>query len=240
MRLFPAIVLIILLSGCRTFDFFEKKPQHPKEAFTDTKETHLSPVASKSILSERLIDVNFSVITPDIAQAGENFAIKIIAKDERDILISDYDTVGSGVEITTTGTGTIRPELVEASQFINGIATIDVIYDKTEDFTIKAKGQAAITEEIKEAVKVKDATLLSKEATEDNLAEFYEMGKRYYKIDDYSNAVKYFEVVINVDASYEDADKFLVRSRKEMVGKTIDADILEKRELQETVRKKAQ
>ena len=93
---------------------------------------------------------HFTIVTPDTAKAGEPFTVKIIAKDEFGIVITDYDEVGGDVEITTTGSGTISPALVAASEFKDGIATVDFVYDKAESFTIIAE-EARLTAQRKEA-----------------------------------------------------------------------------------------
>lgn len=91
-----------------------------------------------SLLSEKVAH-HFSVVTPDTASAGQPFMVEIIAKDEFDTVITDYDERGGDVALITTGSGKISPTLVKASEFKKGKAKVLVRYDKAEDFIIVAR-----------------------------------------------------------------------------------------------------
>ncbi|NQS99491.1 MAG: polysaccharide biosynthesis/export family protein [Candidatus Omnitrophica bacterium] len=103
----------------------------------------LLPVPEASS-AERSPDYNFTVITPETAKAGDSFAVKIVARDEFNAIVADYDQVGPDVELTTTGFGTIKPALLPASSFKDGIATLDCVYDQVENFVIVAKAKVTL------------------------------------------------------------------------------------------------
>lgn len=98
----------------------------------------------------------FLVITPEMASAGQSFKLRIEAYDKFNNLIRDYNLVGGDVYIGTTGSGTLSPSIVPPSEFIDGVAIIDAVYDKAESFSITArmalKREAVKIEEKKEAV----------------------------------------------------------------------------------------
>lgn len=82
---------------------------------------------------------HFLVITPETASAGQGFKIRIEAYDRFDNPIRDYNLVGGHVYIGTTGSGTLTPSLLPPSEFIDGVAVVDAIYDKAESFSITAR-----------------------------------------------------------------------------------------------------
>lgn len=81
---------------------------------------------------------NFNVITPDVAVAGQKFRIKVEASDRFNNMVKNYNIVGSDVYLTVTGTGSLSPKSVSASEFVDGIASLDVMYDKAESFAVSA------------------------------------------------------------------------------------------------------
>lgn len=93
---------------------------------------------SASIIVHPSAPDNFTVITPDSAVAGQKFKIKIEAYDKFGNLIKNYNLIGSDVYLNVTGRGKLLPRMVSASEFIDGIASVDVIYDKAESFLISA------------------------------------------------------------------------------------------------------
>lgn len=95
---------------------------------------------------------NFVVVTPDTAIAGQRFRIKIEAYDRFNNIVKNYNLVGNDVYLNVTGTGILSPKVVSASEFIDGIASLDVVYDKAESFTISAS-MATKREEKKIAIK---------------------------------------------------------------------------------------
>lgn len=93
---------------------------------------------STSIIVHPSAPDNFAVITPDSAIAGQKFKIKLEAYDKFGNLIRNYNLVGSDVYLNVTGKGKLSPRTVLASEFVDGIAVVDVIYDKAETFLISA------------------------------------------------------------------------------------------------------
>lgn len=86
---------------------------------------------------------NFEVISPDTVIAGQKFKIKIVAYNQNNKVMSNYNIYGKNVLLKSTGTGTITPNKIPPSEFINGIAIVEVMYDKAEQFEI-----IATTEEV--------------------------------------------------------------------------------------------
>lgn len=80
----------------------------------------------------------FEVISPETIIAGQRFKIKIVAYNHLDKVMSNYNLYGSTVILKSSGSGTITPDRVPPSEFINGVATVEVMYDKAEKFNIFA------------------------------------------------------------------------------------------------------
>lgn len=78
----------------------------------------------------------FVVTTGGVAIAGQPFAIKIKAVDAFDNVISNYNTTGKNVVLASSGAGDLTPNVVRAASFIDGLAIIDVSYDKAESFSV--------------------------------------------------------------------------------------------------------
>ena len=82
---------------------------------------------------------HFVVITPETAMSGQRFKIKVEAYDKFNNMVSNFNLTGSDVALTTSGTGSITPARISFSDFINGVAVLDVLYDKAESFLISAR-----------------------------------------------------------------------------------------------------
>ncbi|TAN43106.1 MAG: hypothetical protein EPN25_01270 [Nitrospirae bacterium] len=82
---------------------------------------------------------HFVVVTPDMAVSGQRFKIKIEAYDRFNNIVRNFNISGNEVLLSTTGTSFINPSIIVPTDFINGIAMIDVTYDKAESFTLSAK-----------------------------------------------------------------------------------------------------
>ena len=80
----------------------------------------------------------FEIISPDTVIAGQKFKIKIIAYNQFDKVMSHYNLYGKTVLLKTTGRGTLTPNKVPPSEFINGVANVEVMYNKAEQFDIIA------------------------------------------------------------------------------------------------------
>lgn len=136
------------------------------------KAEEISIVASESGMSQQgkstAVRINpsapesFVVVTPDSAVAGQKFRIKIEVYDKFKNIVRNYNLIGNDVYLNVTGTGVLSPRTVHASDFVNGIASVDVVYDKAESFAISAsmaprKEEKKIT--VREQKKVVDSTL---------------------------------------------------------------------------------
>jgi len=82
---------------------------------------------------------HFVVATPDDAISGQPFKIKIEPYDSYENLVRDYNLTGSSVVLRTTGTGVLSPSIISPAEFIDGIALVEVVYDKAESFAISAE-----------------------------------------------------------------------------------------------------
>lgn len=82
---------------------------------------------------------HFVVVTPDDAISGQPFKIKIEPYDSYENLVRDYNLTGSSVVLRTTGTGVLSPSSISPAEFIDGIALVEVVYDKAESFAISAE-----------------------------------------------------------------------------------------------------
>jgi hypothetical protein len=84
------------------------------------------------------IPERYEITTPDSAVAGQKFKIKITAYNQLGRVIRNYNIVGPDVQLSTTGTGTLMPNRIPASEFVNGTAVVEVQYNKAESFAIIA------------------------------------------------------------------------------------------------------
>lgn len=82
---------------------------------------------------------HFVVVTPDAAVAGQKFKIKIETYDRFNNIVKNFNLAGNDVLLNTTGSGSISPARISPAEFTNGIAMIDVLYDKAESFLISAR-----------------------------------------------------------------------------------------------------
>lgn len=78
------------------------------------------------------------ISTPDEGVAGQSFRIRIEAKDRFSNTIKDYNLTGADVSLRPSGRGALTPSVVSASQFVEGVATVDIAYDRAEPLTINA------------------------------------------------------------------------------------------------------
>lgn len=80
---------------------------------------------------------NLRIRTPDAAVAGEPFEITISLEDAFGNRAASLPA-GSIVRLNSTGTGTLRPDVVQGSSFKEGVAVLAVSYEKAESFEITA------------------------------------------------------------------------------------------------------
>ncbi len=80
----------------------------------------------------------FHVVTPDTIITGQKFKAKIIAYNHLDKVMSNYNKYGKNVLLMSTGSGTLTPNRLHAKAFVNGVAVVELIYDKAEKFDIIA------------------------------------------------------------------------------------------------------
>lgn len=80
----------------------------------------------------------FEVTSPQTVIAGQRFKIRITAYNNLDKVMTNYNIYGKPVILKSTGSGNLSPNLIPPSAFIQGVAVVDVIYDKAEKFDIIA------------------------------------------------------------------------------------------------------
>lgn len=78
------------------------------------------------------------VITPGTVVAGQKFKARITAYNQLSHIIRNYNLIGHDVLLSTTGTGTLMPDRIPSSEFLNGVAIVDLQYNKSEAFEISA------------------------------------------------------------------------------------------------------
>jgi hypothetical protein len=81
---------------------------------------------------------HFVVSTPDTAVSGQKFNIKVEAYDRFKNIVKNYNIIGPDVMLETSGSGNLSPSLLSPSSFSQGVAMVDVSYDKAESFQIAA------------------------------------------------------------------------------------------------------
>ena len=87
----------------------------------------------------------YEVTTPESAIAGQKFKLKVTVYNQLNHVIKNYNLVGPDVLLATTGSGTLVPNKIPASEFINGNAVVEVQYNKSEAFTITASSAKTST-----------------------------------------------------------------------------------------------
>lgn len=121
---------------------------------------------SDTIMFIRPVTEKLEIITPDSVIAGQKFKVKIIAYNQLNHIIKNYNIVGTDVLLSTTGTGVLMPSRIPPSEFLDGIAIVDLQYNKSESFEISAyteksgaapAGTAGIETFVEKAVKKQKA-----------------------------------------------------------------------------------
>ena len=78
-------------------------------------------------------------MTPDQAVSGQRFRIRVEAYDRYNNIVRNYNLSGNEVLLSTSGTSYITPSVILPTEFIDGVAVVEVMYDRAESFTISAK-----------------------------------------------------------------------------------------------------
>lgn len=107
------------------------------------------------------IPQRYEITTPESAVAGQKFKAKISVYNQLGHLIKNYNTVGPDVELSTTGTGTLIPHRIPASEFVNGAAVVEFQYNKSEAFSITA---SPVKGDLKPSVKPEEKKPSAKKA----------------------------------------------------------------------------
>lgn len=80
----------------------------------------------------------FEIFAPDTIIAGQRFKVKIVAYNQLDKIMSSYNLYGKNVILKTTGSGNLTPNIIPPSAFNQGVAIVDLTYDRAEKFDIIA------------------------------------------------------------------------------------------------------
>lgn len=91
------------------------------------------------------IPEKFEIAAPEAVVAGEKFQVKITAFNQLAHVIKNYNLIGTDVVLLATGTGTLTPNRLKPSVFINGTAVVYLQYNKSEAFDITARAVNQIT-----------------------------------------------------------------------------------------------
>lgn len=81
---------------------------------------------------------HFIVRTPKEIDPGKPFKVVIIAYDNHNRIVYDYNKIGYDASISTTGSGIISPNIVPATSFKRGGATVYFTYEGGSEFEIVA------------------------------------------------------------------------------------------------------
>ncbi|MEN2985528.1 MAG: hypothetical protein ABDH16_02550 [Thermodesulfovibrionaceae bacterium] len=100
----------------------------------------------------------FEVIAPETVIAGQKFKVKVVAYNQMNKVMSNYNLYGLPVILKTTGSGTLTPNRIPTTEFINGVAVVEVMYDKAENFEIIASVEEIPLKEVKPEEKRKEET----------------------------------------------------------------------------------
>lgn len=111
-------------------------PENISIMATDGSGRHIG--RSEMIKIVPVVTGRFEVKTPDSAIAGQKFKMLITAYNQAGKVMKNYHLVGPDVRLTITGTGTLVPNQIPATEFINGVAVVDGFYNKSETFKITA------------------------------------------------------------------------------------------------------
>jgi tetratricopeptide (TPR) repeat protein len=172
---------------------------------------------------------HFVVSTPSSAVAGEPFKIKIEARDAYNNLVTDYNRRGRGVRITTNGAGLIKPGVVPASSFREGVAEVFFTYDKAESFTIIAAERTEVSlpkEEVsKKILEIRIPThreilVKAEEAIEKRMETeaqtYFKRAVRYIDRNEYVEAKNSLEKVLKLDPDNFEVKELLEKLKSVM------------------------
>jgi protein involved in polysaccharide export with SLBB domain len=86
---------------------------------------------------------HFVITAPPEAVAGEPFGVRIEARDAYDNRVVDYDKRGRSLRVSIDGRGKIKPSILRATHFKEGVAGVDFTYLIAEPVSI------TLSEEVK-------------------------------------------------------------------------------------------
>lgn len=101
--------------------------------------------ATETIRVSSPVPERYEVTTPDSAVAGQKFKLKVTVYNQLNHVIKNYNLVGPDVLLTSSGSGTLVPNKIPASEFVDGNAVVEVQYNKSEAFSIVASAAKTST-----------------------------------------------------------------------------------------------
>ncbi|NTU43209.1 MAG: hypothetical protein HGA78_09225 [Nitrospirales bacterium] len=84
------------------------------------------------------VPTRIEVTTPSTAMAGEKFKIQVTVYNQKGNVFRNFSSLGRDVTLKTTGKGDLVPNKIRSSEFINGTAVAEVLYNRSENFDITA------------------------------------------------------------------------------------------------------
>ncbi len=88
----------------------------------------------------------FVISIPEIVRVGQPFRMAIEARDRFGNIVRNYDQIGGGVELRTTGEGEPQPGFIDADKFEDGVIFTRLTYDRAESFNLIVKDRVAPVE----------------------------------------------------------------------------------------------
>ncbi|MBF0557775.1 MAG: hypothetical protein HQL08_03230 [Nitrospirae bacterium] len=101
--------------------------------------------ATETIRVTSPVPERYEVTTPESALAGQKFKLKVTVFNQLNHVIKNYNLVGPDVLLTSSGSGTLVPNKIPASEFVDGNAIVEVQYNKSEAFSIVASSAKTST-----------------------------------------------------------------------------------------------
>jgi hypothetical protein len=90
------------------------------------------------------VPTRYVVTTPASAVAGQKFPLKIMVYNQIGNPMKHYNLSGPDVTLIATGSGRLSPSKIPASEFVNGVASVEAQYDRSEAFAITAEPASAV------------------------------------------------------------------------------------------------
>jgi len=98
---------------------------------------------------------HFVLTVPKEARAGQEFTIFISARDTFGNIISDYSRKRKELSLLPSGEGRLNPSKIEVTQFKEGVASLNLTYNKAQKITLTCKEEGGEAEGTSSSITVK-------------------------------------------------------------------------------------